>query len=63
MLKWSAKELSDKSALSVPTIQRIESGADAMGSTINAIEKTLEKSGVAFIPADDHGGVGVRLKK
>jgi transcriptional regulator with XRE-family HTH domain len=57
MLKWPAKELAEKAVLSVPTVQRIESGADAMGTTIQAIEKALEAAGIEFLPDN-----GVRLR-
>jgi transcriptional regulator with XRE-family HTH domain len=61
-LEWGVRELAAKSGVTANTISRIENGANALGSTLEAIEKALIKGGVEFIP-ENGGGAGVRLKK
>lgn len=62
-LAWGVRDLAEKAGVTANTISRFENGADAMASTLQEIEKALIKAGVIFIPADSHGGAGVRLKK
>jgi predicted transcriptional regulator len=65
MLRWSQKELSDASGVSVPTIKRLEAlegDLNANLPTINALRGAMEKGGLVFIPANG-GGAGVRLAK
>jgi transcriptional regulator with XRE-family HTH domain len=65
LIRWSARQLAEKAGLSLPTIQRIEA-ADGIpptsAKTLDAIQRTLEAAGIAFIPANG-GGAGVRLRK
>lgn len=67
-LRWSAKDLAEKSGVSLPTIQRMEavSGVpSALGTNLDAIRRTLEAGGVVFIgkgEASSAGGPGVRMK-
>lgn len=57
------RELAEKAAVAPSTIQRFESGRGGMHSrTLDKVQQTLENDGVVFIPADAHGGPGVRLK-
>ena len=64
LLRWTTKELSAKSGVSLPTIHRMES---AIGipkgriETIQKIENALVDGGVVFID-ENGGGPGVRLK-
>ena len=65
ILKWSARELAEKTALSLPTIQRMErdGGIDStLSRNVMAVQKALENGGIEFIP-ENGGGVGVRLRK
>ena len=65
ILKWTAKELSEKAGLSLPTVQRMERdhGTDSsLGKNIMAVQQVLENAGIEFIP-ENGGGVGVRMKK
>ena len=69
LLGWSQETFSEKSGVPLSTIKRIEAGdADSLPSSANAakIEMALANEtgeSIEFIPADAHGGVGVRLKK
>ena len=65
MLRWSAKKLADKSDVSWPTVQRMESAEGVPSSqsrTLQLIQTTLEDAGIVFIE-ENGGGPGVRLKK
>ena len=42
--------------------QRTIEDASAMVETLIQIQTALEKAGVVFISADEHGGPGVRLR-
>jgi hypothetical protein len=59
LLMCCPKRTSGKSAHSVA---RFERGGAVKASTLEAIQRTLEKAGVIFIDASD-GGPGARLRK
>jgi transcriptional regulator with XRE-family HTH domain len=59
---WGVRELAEKAGVTANTISRIELGADAKQSTIEAIQRALEDAGIVFIP-ENGGGVGVRIRK
>lgn len=65
LLRWEQKDLATASAVSLPSIKRLETipGAlAAQGRTIDALRVALEAAGVIFV--DENGeGPGVRLKK
>lgn len=62
LLGWSQQQLADRAIVSLNAVTRLEKGkVDSRVSTINAIEKTLSKAGVEFIPAGDKGE-GVRMR-
>ena len=64
LLGWSARILSEKSGVSIPTVQRMEKVAGvpaSLGPNLMAVQKTMENSGVEFI-SENGGGVGVRFK-
>nr|WP_292832086.1 helix-turn-helix transcriptional regulator [Mesorhizobium sp.] len=61
-LGWGVRELAEKAGVTANTVTRIENGADAKQSTIEALQAALEKGGVQFIP-ENGGGAGVRLRK
>jgi DNA-binding XRE family transcriptional regulator len=56
------RELAKMTGVTANTISRIENGADAKQSTVEAIRTALEKAGIEFL-AEDDGGPGVRLRK
>jgi predicted transcriptional regulator len=65
LLGWSQEDLAGKSAVSLPTIKRLEAAEGPIGGrkeTIEAIQRALSKGGIVFIP-ENGGGAGVRLKK
>lgn len=52
LLRWSAKELGEKSNVSLNTVQRLESVDDVPSTsakTINNVQTALENAGVKFI--------------
>ena len=64
LLKWSAQELADASALGVNTIRRAETAEENIAlTTANSmvLRRTLEAAGVEFID-ENGGGPGVRLR-
>ncbi len=65
LLRWEQRDLAHASAVSLPTIKRLESKPGAMaahGSTIAALRKALERGGIEFID-ENGGGPGVRFRK
>jgi transcriptional regulator with XRE-family HTH domain len=63
-LKWSAKELAEKSGVGISTVKRMEDEDGvpvARGNNIEAVFRTLKDAGLEFIP-ENGGGPGVRLK-
>jgi predicted transcriptional regulator len=61
-LGFGVRDLAEKAGVTANTITRIENGADAKQSTIDAIRTALERAGVEFLD-EDGGGPGVRLRK
>jgi transcriptional regulator with XRE-family HTH domain len=59
---WGVRELAEKAGVTANTVSRIELGADAKQSTVEAIQHALEEAGIVFIP-ENGGGAGVRLRK
>jgi transcriptional regulator with XRE-family HTH domain len=62
-LHWGVRDLADKAGVSPNTVTRFENGHDARVDTIVHLQEVLERAGVVFIPADERGGPGVRLKQ
>ena len=60
-LRWSVKDLADRSGVSVPTIKRFEVSdgiPPSRSSTLHEVRTTLEAAGVEFIGTpDDRPGV------
>ncbi len=59
---WGVRELAKKAGVTANTVSRIELGADAKQSTIEAIQHVLEAAGIEFIP-ENGGGPGARVRK
>jgi transcriptional regulator with XRE-family HTH domain len=57
---WGVRELAEKAGVTANTVTRIENGADAKQSTIDALQRALEAAGIEFINGDQPG---VRLSK
>jgi transcriptional regulator with XRE-family HTH domain len=62
-LGWGVRELGAKAGIAANTVSRFETGGGAMVETLARIQETLENAGIIFIPADQHGGPGVRLRE
>ena len=61
---WGVRELAARAGVTANTISRIEMGADAKASTLDAIRNAFEAVGVTFLgdgEASLSGGPGVRL--
>lgn len=57
------RDLAALAGVAPSTIQRFESErGDMQSRTLDRVQQALENSGVIFIPADDNGGPGIRLK-
>ena len=61
-LGWGVRELAAKAGVTANTVTRIENGADAKHSTMDALRRALEQGGVEFIP-ENGGGAGVRMRE
>jgi hypothetical protein len=64
LIRWSAQELADASAVGVTTIRRAElTDSETKLTRVNdqAIRRVLEEAGIEFIDAEG-GGPGVRLR-
>ncbi|TIO04588.1 MAG: helix-turn-helix transcriptional regulator [Mesorhizobium sp.] len=61
---WGVRELAAAAGVTANTVTRIENGADAKQSTIDALRAALEAAGVIFLADGQNvdGGPGVRLK-
>ena len=57
---WSVRELAQKAGVAANTVTRVENGSDAKKSTMDALQKALERAGVEFL--GDGAGAGVRLR-
>ena len=55
---WGVRELAEKAGVTANTVTRIENGADAKQSTIDALQRALEAAGIEFTNDDQ---LGVRL--
>ena len=65
LLRWSAEDLAQESAIGVTTIRRAELADSETSMTAAndlAVRRTLEMAGVEFID-ENGGGPGVRLRK
>jgi transcriptional regulator with XRE-family HTH domain len=52
---WGVRELAEKAGVTANTVTRIENGADAKQSTINALQRALEAAGIEFTNGDQPG--------
>ena len=65
LIGWSQAKLAETAGVSVPTINAFEAGAPdrIANEPIDKIRAALEAAGVVFLPKDDGGGIGVRLRE
>ena len=57
---WGVRELAEKAGVNANTVTRIENGADAKQSTMDALRRALEGAGIEFTNGEQPG---VRLTK
>lgn len=65
LIRWEQRDLAEKSKVSLPSVQRLETRPGPLAAqerTIDALRAALEAAGVEFI-AENGGGPGVRLRK
>jgi predicted transcriptional regulator len=65
LLRWEQRDLAAASAVSLPTIKRLESQPGIMAahmSTATALRRAFEAAGIEFID-ENGGGPGLRLRK
>ena len=67
LLRWSGKDLAEKTGLGFSTLMRLEvldGVPSAQAKTLETIQRAFEKAGVQFIGApDDNPGVRLLSKK
>ena len=64
LLNWSRSELSEKSAIGLSALMRLESSDGVPGGhvkTLEAVQKSFEDAGIEFIGTPEQGA-GVRWK-
>jgi transcriptional regulator with XRE-family HTH domain len=57
------RELAQRAKVSPNTISRFERGEELRARSVDAIQASLERSGVMFIAENIFGGAGARLRK
>jgi transcriptional regulator with XRE-family HTH domain len=60
-LGWNVADLARAAQVSRRTVSDFERGGSLKATTVEAIQRALEKAGVIFIDAND-GGPGARLR-
>ena len=62
-LGWGVRDLARKAGVSPTTVTRFENGAHTRVDTVGQLQDVLERAGIIFVPADEAGGPGVRLRE
>jgi transcriptional regulator with XRE-family HTH domain len=64
LLGLSQGKLAAKAGLGIATVKRLELATQLRGAatTLWKVQTALEEAGVEFLPANEEGGPGVRLK-
>src|ERR1700726_4023009 len=52
---WGVRELAGNAGVTANTVTRIENGADAKQSTMDALQRALEAAGIEFTNGDQPG--------
>jgi transcriptional regulator with XRE-family HTH domain len=66
LLDWSQPRLAEAAGLSLMSIRRMEDPKNGPGqraaANVEAVRAALDNAGVQFLPPDNLGGPGLRLK-
>jgi transcriptional regulator with XRE-family HTH domain len=64
LLGLSQSELAKMAGLGIATVKRLEVATELRGAvtTLWKVQTALEEAGVEFLPAEEGGGPGVRLR-
>jgi transcriptional regulator with XRE-family HTH domain len=65
LIGWSQTKLAETAGVPLSVVERSETGAPdhVAEAAVDKMRAALEAAGVAFIPKDGGGGIGVRLRK
>ena len=66
LIGWSQAKLAETTGVPVSTINEFETGAPdriANEAAADKIRAALEAAGAVFLPKDEGGGIGVRLRE
>jgi transcriptional regulator with XRE-family HTH domain len=65
LIGWSQAKLAETARVSVSSINEFETGSPGhfAGEALDKMRAALEAAGVVFLPKDDGGGIGVRLRE
>lgn len=63
LLDWSQQDLAEAAKIGNATIRNFEAArTEPQHATLDVLRRTLEKAGVMFVEADEHGA-GVRFRR
>ncbi len=65
LIGWSQAKLAETAGVLISTINEFETGArvPVASEALDKMRSALEAAGVVFLPKDDGGGIGVRLRE
>jgi transcriptional regulator with XRE-family HTH domain len=65
LINWSQSKLAETAGVPLSIVERFETGAPdhVANEAIDKMRHALEAAGVVFLPKDDGGGIGVRLRE
>jgi transcriptional regulator with XRE-family HTH domain len=65
LIGWSQAKLAETSGVPVSAINQFETGSPGQFAeeALDKIRAALEAVGVVFLPKDDGGGIGVRMRE
>jgi hypothetical protein len=65
LIGWPPSKLADTAGVPLSSVERFEAGAPDQQAeeAKDKIRAALEAAGIVFLPKDDGGGIGVRLRE